>query len=81
MLKNLNKNPYHMYYKKDVEDLGLPLYKQSDIPSTEDLYSKSWLQKELKIKLTEVQENNPHAFAQGKKGYYPVWDINKLKAK
>lgn len=77
MLSKIKRNNYKLYYKSDVESFGLPMFKQRKTP--ENFYSKSRLKRELKIELTEQQANNPHAFSQGKNGYYPTWDINKLK--
>lgn len=75
LLRNIEKNSYKLYYKRDIEDLGLLLYQKYP----ENFYSQSRLKRELKISLTEEQLNNPHAFALGKNGYYPLWDRNILE--
>lgn len=74
LLCNIEKNKYKLYYRADIEDLGLPLFMTYD----DHLYSKSRLKREKKLSLTKEQENNPHAFGLGRNGYYPLWDINKL---
>nr|WP_173026370.1 hypothetical protein [Aeromonas sp. Ne-1] len=76
MLKNIKKNNYNLYYKADVIDFGLPMFKLYTTPR--NYYSQTRLKREKKITLNEEQVNNPHAFSQGKNGYYPVWDMNIL---
>jgi hypothetical protein len=78
MLENIEKNRWNLYYRHDVEGFGLPMFPLYKCP--DNFYSKSRLKREVKITLTEEQENNPHGFAQGRNGYYPVWDYNKLEA-
>lgn len=76
MLSGILKNKYNLYYKSSIEDLGLPFFNFRETP--QNYYSKTRLQTEFKINLTEEQLNTPHAFARGQNGYYPVWDINNL---
>lgn len=79
MLSQVKKNDYHMYNKADIEHLGLTMYDFSGERADWDKYaSKSRLEREFKIKLTEKQLNNPDAFSRGQNGYYPIWIIDSL---
>lgn len=78
MLKDIQINDYHFYYKKDIENLGLPIFSEFNGYDPEIYFSKTRLADELKIKLTEEELNNPHAFARARKGYYPIWIAEKL---
>jgi hypothetical protein len=78
VLQNIKKNNYKLYYKHDVEKFGLPMFPLYKTP--DNFYSQSRLKRELKLVLNEEQANTPHGFSQGRNGYYPVWDYNKLEA-
>lgn len=77
MLKDIKKNNYKLYYKRDVEGFELPMFRQGQTP--DNYYSKTRLAREKKVILSEEQVNNPHAFSQGQNGYYPVWDIRLIE--
>ncbi|MBB5148635.1 hypothetical protein [Ureibacillus thermosphaericus] len=78
MLRNLKKNHWNLYFKKDIEVLGLPLFGFGESPE-HGYWSRTMLKKKFGIELTEDQLNNPHGFARGQNGYYPVWNVDKLK--
>ena len=71
-----------MYNREDIEHLGLTFYGYlSDSREKADwnkYASKTRLEREFKIKLTEEQLNNPDAFSRGINGYYPIWKIERL---
>lgn len=76
MLENIEKNRYNLYLRDDIKDLGVPMIVRNQ-EKPKNLWSKSYLRREYKIKLTEEQENNPDAFAQGINGYYPLYNVDK----
>lgn len=82
MLKGIKKNKYHMYNKSDIKHLNIPFYSDSrgrgERADWGKYASKTRLEREFKIKLTEEQLNNPDAFSRGINGYYPIWKIERL---
>ena len=85
MLRGIKKNKYHMYNKSDIEHIDIPFFADSrgrgERADWGKYASKTRLEREYNIKLTDEQLNNPDAFSRGINGYYPIWEIDRVKSK